>query len=108
MEVDFQFQWDETKRQYNIEKHGIDFVDAAEIFDDVRIEFEDSRRRYGEPRMCTFGFMQGQLICVIYTLRNEEVRLISARKANEREKRKYDELFKRAIAGDAAAAGRSL
>ncbi len=48
------FEWDENKRNYNLEKHGIDFIDAILIFDDPdRIEFENIRQ--GEARIQTIG-----------------------------------------------------
>jgi uncharacterized DUF497 family protein len=45
------YEWDENKRRSNIEKHGVDFVAAIEIFkDNERIETEDTRNDYGEAR----------------------------------------------------------
>ncbi len=57
------FEWNEKKRQTNLEKHGIDFVDAIYIFFDVdRIEWLDTRKEYGESRHRTIGFVNEGLI----------------------------------------------
>jgi uncharacterized protein (DUF4415 family) len=52
-------EWDEAKRQANILKHGIDFVDAIEIFAGEFIETEDLRRDYGEHRLVATGEVSG-------------------------------------------------
>jgi len=55
------------------------------------LDAEDVRRDYGEERRLTLGKIEGRLYAVAYTVRGGIVRLISARKANERERRRYDE-----------------
>lgn len=83
--------WDEAKRESNLEKHGIDFFGAADLFNDpVFVEFQDTRRPYGEARIQAIGHAHGQLLFVVYTWREGMRRLISARKANRREKEKYE------------------
>ena len=84
--------WDEAKREANLKKHGLDFVDAATIFEDrFRLERTDSRRDYGEMRVQATGFGQGKLIFVVYTRRGGFRRLISARLANRNERQRYEE-----------------
>lgn len=87
------YTWDENKRNINLDKHGIDFVDAAEIFSDPnRIETIDSRQNYGEERLQTIGYAMPGLLFVVYTLRdnNTNRRIISARKASSKEKAIYN------------------
>jgi hypothetical protein len=87
-----EYEWDERKARKNIAKHGVPFEYAARVFLDLhRLDAEDARRDYGEERRFTLGMIEGRLYVVAYTVRGNIIRLISARKANEREWRKYDE-----------------
>lgn len=87
-----EFEWDERKARQNIAKHGAPFEYAARVFlDSHRLDAEDDRRDYGETRRLAFGRIETRVFAVAYTLRGSIIRLISARKANERERRKYDE-----------------
>jgi hypothetical protein len=87
-----EYEWDERKARQNIAKHGVPFEYAARVFlDSHRLDAEDVRRDYGEERRSTLGRIEGRLYVVAYTLRGRIIRLISARKANERERRKYVE-----------------
>ena len=73
-------------------KHGIDFRDVSEMFASLMLVGEDVRKEYGEVRMVGFGFIRGRLIAVAFTERPSDViRIISARKANNREKARYQE-----------------
>lgn len=86
------YEWDENKRRSNIEKHGVDFVAAIEIFkDNERIETEDTRNDYGEVRLQSIGEARPGILFVVYTLRDQRTtrRLISARKANRKERAIY-------------------
>ncbi|WKZ46679.1 MAG: BrnT family toxin [Anaerolineales bacterium] len=88
------FEWDENKRRANIRKHGIDFVDAASIFDGDVVVILDDRFEYGEARYIAFGLLRGKSIKVIvvaYTERGGNVRIISARKALKHEESFYFE-----------------
>lgn len=87
------YNWDESKCTSNIKKHGIDFVDAAEIFSDPnRIETVDNRSDYGEERLQTIGYSLPGLLFVVYTYRDKKTkrRIISARKASKKEKAIYN------------------
>jgi uncharacterized DUF497 family protein len=86
------YEWDERKAAHNIAKHGVPFEYAARVFDDpFRMDSEDQRRDYSEARRLTIGTIDRRLYVIAYTLRGKIIRLISARKANEREQRKYHE-----------------
>ena len=83
------FEWDEEKEKLNREKHGIGFGTAARVFfDDSRIELWDERHSGEEDRYITIGMVHDVLF-VVYTERSDSLRLISARLANEKERRIY-------------------
>ena len=90
------FEWDEQKNRINIEKHGISFEDAKAIFEDVRITADDTRQSYGESRNISLGTIHSRICVAVYTERKGVARIISARKANQRERRRYHEFIKRA------------
>lgn len=86
------FEWDEAKRRGNIEKHGIDFVRAQEVFDGRPILTYASSRS-DEARYVTVGLLLGRCCAVVWTWRGTgAVRLISARRARHGEERAYREL----------------
>ncbi len=86
-------EWDKEKAQTNLSKHGISFDDALLVFyDQKRIESYDFREDYGEDRWATIGLVFTGILYVVYTVRdNETIRLISARKANAKERKQYSE-----------------
>ncbi|MGH1398965.1 MAG: BrnT family toxin [Alphaproteobacteria bacterium] len=87
-----QFEWDEAKAQANLQKHGVDFKIALKVFVDTdRKTYSDDRFEYGEERYVTYGHIDDRLYAVVYTedILNKTIRLISARKANKREKKKH-------------------
>ena len=93
-----QFEWDEKKNKLNYEKHGIYFDEAKEIFSSFVLINKDTRFDYGEARFIAIGELSGVLvIVVIYTNRNENIRIISARKASNKEREKYYEYIKKKI-----------
>lgn len=85
------FEWDKNKNQLNYEKHGLSFEDAELVFENETISFEDDREDYGEERFITLGVLKGRVVIVVHTQRNFVTRIISMRKANEREKKIYFE-----------------
>jgi hypothetical protein len=90
--LELAYEWDERKARQNIAKHGVPFEYAARVFlDSQRMDAEDARRDYGEERRFTLGKIEGRLYVVAYTARGKITRLISARKANVRERREYVE-----------------
>jgi hypothetical protein len=86
------FEWDENKNQKNIEKHGIDFNDAKEVFQDKNhLSSQDLRKDYGEERWKAIGQIFETVIAVIYTMRDAITRIISARRASQKERAEYEE-----------------
>jgi uncharacterized DUF497 family protein len=86
------FEWDELKAQGNITKHGISFENARLVFfDPERITLADTRFDYGEERFITFGRLKDRLCVVVFTKAEDAktIRIISARKANLRERKRY-------------------
>jgi uncharacterized DUF497 family protein len=87
------FEWDAAKALINKRKHGLSFEVAARVFlDPNRLELYDDCEDYGEERWVTIGMVDPVVIVVVYTVRGaagETIRLISARKANEKERKKY-------------------
>lgn len=87
-----QFEWDEQKEKTNIKKHGLDFETAARVFDDEnRLEWYDEIHSEYEDRYITIGLIDGIacVIMVVYTDREEAIRIISARKATKQEREMY-------------------
>ena len=87
------FEWDANKARRNLEKHGIRFEIAAKVFlDPDRVQVIDNRKDYGEARLITFGRIDGRLYVVVFTENEprQTIRIISARKANKRERRQHD------------------
>ncbi|NBO82920.1 MAG: BrnT family toxin [Betaproteobacteria bacterium] len=85
------FEWDEDKSITCYLTRGFDFAYAAFAFADPdRIIRQDHRFIYGEDRYELIGRIEGRLYVVIYTPRDDRVRIISARKANPREFKRYE------------------
>ena len=85
------YQWDRSKAATNLNKHGIDFADAVSVFsDELAITIFDERSE--EDRFVTIGIdCFKRILVVVYTIRDNEIRLISARKATPTERRQYEE-----------------
>ena len=60
------FEWDEAKQARNLEKHQIDFADAAELFGSSRFEWRDERQDYGEERRVAIGLIGGRVCLCLY------------------------------------------
>ena len=89
------YEWDETKNRVNIEKHGIDFGDAHELFEGDTFVFPDNRKEYGEGRCIAVGHIKNRLMIVVFTQRSAGIiRIISIRKANNREKEHFEKSIK--------------
>ncbi len=85
-----QFEWDDKKNERNLAKHGLSFAGATLVFlDPDRIEMVDDRKDYDEIRYITIGLVNNIIIYVVYTMRGEHYRLISARRANKDERKTY-------------------
>lgn len=84
------FEWDKVKAQSNARKHGVKFSEVEPVFyDPLAITIEDDAE--GEARFITYGVdMLGRVLAVAYTWRGDSIRIISARKATQREKASYE------------------
>tara|TARA_R110002020_G_scaffold24826_9_gene81164 strand:+ start:2797 stop:3069 length:273 start_codon:yes stop_codon:yes gene_type:complete len=85
-----EFEWDEAKRAEIFRKHGIDFLEAALIFENDVLEKEDTRRDYGEKRMIALGMADGEVYTVAYTRRGDVYRLITAWKGGRDDRERYE------------------
>jgi uncharacterized DUF497 family protein len=87
------FEWDPEKARENEQKHGINFFEASEVFDDDHSSsVQDPDHSIDESRYLIFGMSrQGRYLVVSYTERGDRIRLISARQMTSRERRAYEE-----------------
>ena len=83
------YEWDERKRRANVKKHSIDFIDVPQVFDGDVVILPDERFDYGEPRFIAIGILKNLVVVVAYTERDENIRIISARKATKNEQIYY-------------------
>ena len=83
------FTWSERKRVINLKDHGLDFVDAPRVFEGLTFTYEDDRFAYGEQRFITLGLLAGVPVSVAHTESDDEIRIISFRKATGREARRF-------------------
>ena len=86
------FEWDERKRLLNLEKHGLDFIDVAVVFEAPHIR-APSTYRGEERRFLAIGTFEGRYVTVVYTARSEAFRVISFRRARHEERQRYEELY---------------
>ena len=87
------FEWDESKRISNIEKHGIDFEEAKTLFNNpLAVIFDDPLHSINESREIIIGHsIQNHLLLVVFTERSSITRIISARLATRRESENYEQ-----------------
>jgi uncharacterized DUF497 family protein len=87
------FEWDETKAETNIHRHGVSFAEAATVFADPEfITFLDEEHSAQEERHITLGLSKSRgLLMVAHTERGGRIRIISARKATKKEGQFYAE-----------------
>jgi hypothetical protein len=87
------FEWYEQKRLENLDKHGIDFLDAKEIWQGEVLEVPSEQQEHGEQRYIAYGLLEGRIIAVVFTWRGDSRRLISARRARRHERQDYQDVF---------------
>lgn len=85
--------YDPAKRDTTLQSRGLDMALAGEVFDGQHLTFEDDRQDYGEARYVTLGYLEDRLVFVAWTPRGDRRRIISMRKANEREQKSYGPLL---------------
>ena len=76
-------EWSEAKRISNLRKHYLDFVDVRIVLEGAIISFDDDRFDYTEDRFISIGMLKGTVVVIAHTEREDAVRIISMRKANE-------------------------
>ena len=86
-------EYDPEKRAVTLEARGLDMARAQEVFEGATLTVEDDRRDYGENRFITIGFLDRTMVVMVWTPRRLARRIISMRKANERERRIYASRF---------------
>ena len=82
-------KFDRAKRQATLDNRGLDMARAAEIFAGATLTIADDRKDYGEPRFITIGRLDGRMVVSVWTPRGAARRIISLRKANDREQALY-------------------
>jgi uncharacterized DUF497 family protein len=84
-----ELEWDEGKRQWTLRERQLDFADVADIDPTSLATEPDTRQDYGEARFSSFAYLHDTLINFVWTPRGARIRIISMRKANDRERKKY-------------------
>jgi len=83
------FEWDEAKDARTMQERGFGFDDASRIFSGHVVSWEDNRRDYGEQRFRAVGETEGDILHVVFTWRGDVMRIISVRRANRKEVRRW-------------------
>ena len=85
-----QIEFDSTKRLKTLVERDLDFARAGEVFAGLHLTGQDTRQGYAEDRFISVSFLDARLVVIVWTPRGEVRRIISMRKANEREKTFYN------------------
>ena len=83
-------EWDDRKRNETLKTRGLDFADINLVSWDIALTIEDVRQNYSEARFITYAPIRNRLCVFAWCYRGENIRVISLRKANEREIARYD------------------
>jgi uncharacterized protein len=83
------YEWDARKQALNIESHRVHFSMSEQFEWDTAIIETDTRKDYGEQRFQAYGVIDSRLYCLVFTPRGDRIRIISLRKANQREVQHY-------------------
>jgi len=81
-----EFEFDENKSKINLEKHGIDFIEAQKLFESENFSFSFAKNIKGEDRYITSSFIKDKCWSGIFTIRNGKIRIISVRRCRKNEK----------------------
>jgi uncharacterized protein len=81
--------FDRAKREQTLRERGIDFKDAKHVFAGRTLDREDERADYGEVRMQTVGYLNDRMVMIVWTQRGVAKRVISMRKCNAKEQKKF-------------------
>jgi uncharacterized DUF497 family protein len=82
-------EFDQAKRKKTLQERGLDFARAVEVFGGLHFTGQDKRMEYEEDRFITVGWLDDNMIVMVWTPRGDVRRIISMRKANDREKTLY-------------------
>ncbi|MBA3668212.1 MAG: BrnT family toxin [Sphingomonas sp.] len=85
-----EISYDAEKRSWTLRERGLDFADAVQVFAGTTLTIQDDRRDYGETRFQTMGRLGDRLVMLVWTPRHGAWHIISMRKANDREQKKFD------------------
>ena len=86
-------EFDTAKRSATLKARGFDMARAGEVLAGATLTVEDDRQNYGEDRFITIGFLDARMVVLVWTRRDGAYRIISMRKANERERTLYGPRF---------------
>ncbi|HLA20135.1 MAG TPA: BrnT family toxin [Pseudolabrys sp.] len=84
---------DPAKRAATLIDRDVDFLDAEQVFAGRTLTVQDTRRAYGEARFQTVGFLAGRMVMVVWTPRGDARHVISMRKCNAKEQKRYSQRF---------------
>lgn len=87
------YEWDEDKRQKNIDNHGLDFLAAHQLFSGNHVRGRARDGQGGEERWLAIGIVHGIYATAIYTMRGETIRMISLRRARNDERKHHQDVF---------------
>ena len=90
-------EFDAAKRAGTLEQRGLDMARAGEVFEGATLTIEDDRMDYGETRYITIGFLDERMVVLVWTPRGDVHRIISMRKANDREKARLAAYFEATV-----------
>ena len=82
-------EFDNNKRNKTLQRRGLDFARADQVFANRHFTLQDKRKDYGEDRFITAGILNDRMVVLVWTQRSNVRRIISMRKANEREQKRY-------------------
>jgi len=82
-------EFDSAKREKTLLERGLDFADSGKVFDGLHFVARDARFDYGEKRFITVGTLDGRVVVIVWTPREDARRIISMRYANDREISRY-------------------
>ncbi len=80
-----EIEYDQNKRGKTLAERGFDFADAKDVFSGITVTLSDTRKEYGEERFITLGLLNDRVVVVVWTKRAKKRRIISMRKANNRD-----------------------
>lgn len=84
-----EISYDPEKRARTLAERGLDFDDARRVFDGAIVTYIDDRKDYGEVRWISVGYLDARLLMIVWTQRGDARHVISMRKANDREQKKF-------------------